>query len=86
MDRQVTRCRKDRHGNVLLLCNPGTDWSPRMKQDAIRDTEMGLHTYFVRWSDGQSTEIRIDQGPNGKYLRTTKDDPTRNDLEDLPDC
>ncbi|MGH7565766.1 MAG: DUF3892 domain-containing protein, partial [Gemmatimonadota bacterium] len=37
-------------------------------------------------SDGQSTEIRIVQGPNGKYLRTSKDDTTRNNLEDLPDC
>jgi hypothetical protein len=57
-----------------------------MKQDAIRDTEMGLHSYFVRWLDGQRTEIRVVQGPTGKYLRTNKDDTTRNNLEDLPEC
>ncbi|HYO46094.1 MAG TPA: DUF3892 domain-containing protein [Gemmatimonadota bacterium] len=86
MDRQVTKSRKDHYGDILVLCNPGAAWSPRLKQDAIRDTETGLHTYFVRWTDGQRSEIRVVQGPTGKYLRTDKDDPTRNNLEDLPDC
>jgi hypothetical protein len=86
VDRQVTKSRKDRYGDILVLCNPGTPWSPRLKQDAIRDTEMGLHTYFVRWSDGQRTEIRVVQGPTGKYLRTSKDGTARNNLEDLPEC
>jgi hypothetical protein len=86
VDRQVTRCRKDRYGDILVLCNPGAEWSPRLKQDAIRDTESGLHTYFVRWVDGRRTEIRVARGPAGKYLRTSRDDTTRNSLEDLPDC
>ena len=86
MDRQVTKSRKDRHGDILVLCNPGADWSLRLKQDAIRDIETGLHTYFVRWKDGQRTEIRVALGPAGKYLRTSKDGTTRNGLEDLPDC
>jgi hypothetical protein len=86
VDRQVTKSRKDRHGDILVLCNPGTEWSPRLKQDVIRDTETGLHTYFVRWADGQRTEIRVARGLAGKYLRTSKDDTTRNNLLDLPDC
>ena len=32
------------------------------------------------------TEIRVVNGPNGKYLRTDRDDTERNNLRDLPNC
>lgn len=86
MDRQVTGSRRDRYGDILAICNPGVAWSPRFKLDAIRDIELGLSTYYVRWLDGQRTEVRVVQGPNGKYLRTDKDDTPRNNLWDLPNC
>ena len=54
--------------------------------DAIADIESRRHTYFVRWRDGARTEIHIVNGPTGKYLRTDKDNTTRNNLDDLPDC
>lgn len=85
-DRQVTRTRKDRDGDILALCNAGQSWSPRQKRDAIDDIEMGRHSYFVRWADGKRTEIRVVNGPTGKYLRTDRDNTTRNNLDDLPDC
>jgi hypothetical protein len=57
-----------------------------VKADAIQDIESGVHGYYVPWPDGVRTEIRVVNGPNGKYLRTDKDNTTRNNLDDLPDC
>ena len=84
-DRPVRKTQKDADGDILALCNDGSNWSPRLKVDAIRDIETGTHTYHVPWTDGR-TEIRVVNGPTGKYLRTDRDNTTRNNLDDLPDC
>ena len=84
-DRAVTKTGKDRDGDITALCNPGMSWSPRSKRDAINDIESGTHTYHVPWTDGR-TEIRVVNGPKGKYLRTDRDSTSRNNLDDLPDC
>ncbi|MGU3361515.1 DUF3892 domain-containing protein [Methylobacterium sp. M6A4_1b] len=84
-DRAVRKTGKNAQGDITALCNDGDAWSPRRKQDAINDIETGLHTYHVPWTNGR-TEIRVVQGPNGKYLRTDRDQTTRNNLDDLPDC
>lgn len=82
-DRQVTHSGKDRDGDITALCNPSTTWSPRRKSDAIADIENRIHTYFVRWPDGVRTEVHVVNGPTGKYLRTDKDNTSRNNLDDL---
>ena len=56
-----------------------------MKADAITDIENGSYRYVVVWPE-KKTEIRVVNGPSGKYLRTDRDDTTRNNLADLPDC
>jgi len=84
-DRAVRRTRKDRDGDITALCDPGASWSPRDKWDAINDIETLNHTYHVPWTDGR-TEIRVVDGPTGKYLRTDRDSTPRNNLDDLPDC
>lgn len=84
-DRRVTRTRKDNDGDITALCNPGEVWSPRSKADAIRDIESKVHSYHVQWPE-KRTEIRVVNGPTGKYLRTDRDNTTRNNLDDLPDC
>ncbi len=84
-DRAVRRTRKDQDGDILALCNPGDIWSPRLKADAIHDIESGLHTYYVPWQSGR-TPIKVVKGPKGKYLRTDRDNTSRNNLDDLPDC
>jgi hypothetical protein len=84
-DRPVTKTGKDSQGDITRLCHPGEHWSPRSKADAIRDIEQRLHTYYVPWTSGR-TEIRVVDGPRGKYLRTDRDNTTRNNLDDLPDC
>jgi len=85
-DRAVYKTKKDNNGDILGLCNSGQHWSPRTKADAIRDIELGNIRYYVPWKDGIKTIIKVVSGANGKYLRTDKDQTTRNNLDDLPDC
>lgn len=84
-DRRVTQSRKDRDGDITALCNPGEAWSPRAKAGAIEDIEGGRHSYYVSLATGR-VEIRVVNGPGGKYLRTDADKTSRNNLDDLPDC
>lgn len=84
-DRAVRQTRKNRDGDITALCNPNDWWSPRGKSDVISDIELGHHTYYVPWVDGR-TEIRVVNGFQGKYLRTDRDNTSRNNLADLPDC
>ncbi len=85
-DRSVTKTSKDADGDILALCNGTAHWSPRHKSGAISDIELGLHRYYVDWSTGQRTWVRVVNGPTGKYLRTDRDSTSRNNLGDLPDC
>ena len=85
-DRRVTHTGKDSDGDITRLCNAGETWSPRSSSAAIKDIDDQVHTYYVRWSDGKRTNIHVVDGPTGKYLRTDKDNTTRNNLDDLPDC
>lgn len=83
LDRYVTHTKKDQNGDIAALGNPGTTWSPRAKADAIRDIEGGAIRYLVRWPE-KETVVRVVNGPTGKYLRTDRDETTRNNLNDLP--
>lgn len=84
-DRRVTQSRKDADGDITALCNPVEFWSPRQKPDAIDDIESERHTYYVL-VDGKRTNILVVNDPNGKYLRTSPDTTSHNNLDDLPDC
>lgn len=84
-DRAVRQTRKDRNGDILAVCDPGESWSPRGKDDVIKDIENGVHIYYVPWVTGR-TEIHVANGPTGKYLRTDRDGTPGNNLDDLPDC
>jgi hypothetical protein len=83
-DRRVRETGKDQ-GDITSLCNPGEQWSPRVKADAISDIESGSHRYFVR-EEGDNAWVRVVDGPTGKYLRTTADSSSNNNLDNLPDC
>ena len=85
-DRAVTRARHNSEGDVTAIGSPGAAWSPRLKVDAIRDIESGDHRYYVPWNDGVSTWIHVVDDPDGKYLRTSRDGTTRNNLDDLDEC
>jgi hypothetical protein len=85
-DRAVHKTGKNAEADITALCSDGEWWSPRAKADAIADIESGAHTYYVPWKTPGRTEIRVVDGPKGKYLRTDRDSTTRNNLDDLPDC
>lgn len=84
--RYVNKSGKDKDGDITKLCNAGEAWSPRKKADAVSDIENKVHEYFVKWTDGQETPIRVVNGATGKYLRTQRDGSTKNNLDDLQDC
>lgn len=85
-DRRVTQTGKNSQGDITSLCNTGQSWSPRSKADAISDIENRLHTYYVQWPE-KRTEIRVvDDRVKGKYLRTDRDQTSKNNLDDLPNC
>lgn len=85
-NRHVTRSRKDPNGNITALCNPAeTSWSPRAKADAIRDIETRIHTYYT-YVNGHVATVHVVNGRYGKYLSTSPDGTTHNNLDDLPDC
>lgn len=82
-ERPVTRATQDSAGNIVAVGNPGHPWSPRSPHEVIRDIEGRIHTYYVPWKSGR-TEIRVVSGSKGKYLRTDRDNTTRNNLDELP--
>ena len=84
--RYVTKTRKDNNGTITALCDAGAPWSPRTKSAAISDIEQDLCRYYVKWSKDEVTEIRVAGSGANKYLRTDRDETTRNNLADLPDC
>lgn len=84
--RYVRQTGKDSDGDITRLCNSGYEWSPRSKAKAISDIETGVHEYWVNWANSPETKIHVVNGPNGKYLRTDRDQTHRNNLDDLPDC
>lgn len=88
-DRAVRKTGKNSDGDITSLCDDGAPWSPRKKWDAIRDIENpNGHNYHVPWKSGR-TEIRVVEDSTvagGKYLRTDRDDTSKNNLDDLPDC
>ena len=84
--RYVRQTGKDNDGDITRLGNSGEFWSPRSKADAIQDIESGTHEYWVNWANYPETKIRVVTGTRGKYLRTDRDQTSKNNLDDLPDC
>jgi hypothetical protein len=82
-DRSVRQTGKNQLGNIISLADSGQLWSPRSSEDCIRDIETGVHTYFVPWTTGR-TEIGVVASPYGKYLKTDRDNTSRNNLDELP--
>ncbi|MGY2747671.1 DUF3892 domain-containing protein [Arthrobacter sp. UYCu723] len=82
-DRPVTHSRKDQYGNITALGNPNGAWSVRSSSLIISDIQARAHTYYVPWQSGR-TEISVVHGSYGPYLRTDRDNTSRNNLDDLP--
>lgn len=85
VERKVTGSKKDVSGNIVALCNLSEWWSPRFTIEAIDDIQEQFYSYYVI-VDGQKVDIKVINGPSGKYLRTDPDKTEMNNLDYLPDC
>ena len=80
--RNVERSGKDSDGDITKLCG---SWGSTSKVLAIREIEASTHNYVVRVGRTE-VKVLVKQGPSGKYLTTSPDGRTRNNLDDLPSC
>ncbi len=80
MDRRIKATQKDRNGNIVALCNPGEDWSPRSKEAVLRDIKSAKRSYYVQEVQ-QKMYVRATQG---NVLQTTSDRASKNNLDNLP--
>ena len=79
-ERKIKHIRKNLFGEIVALCNPEENWSPRQKHDAIQDIENGVYEYHIQWEKIR-IDIRVAEGPDGKYLCTDYDKPLIHKLE-----
>jgi len=86
IERQVTGSDKDADGDITKLCNPNQYWSPCSKSDAIADIEGGTISYYVGSGRSKAYVQVVNDPVKGKYLRTTADSSSSNNLDNLPDC
>ncbi|MDH2413794.1 tyrosinase family protein [Nocardioides sp. CER19] len=84
--RWVLGCDREDGGRVTRLCNPAAGWSPRTAIEVIDDITSGRHRYFVYRFPFTLAAIRVVQGSDGPFLRTTPDGSTGNNLDRLPAC
>lgn len=82
MDRRVTGTKRDRHGNIVALCNSGESWSPRGAADVARDIKSNKKSYYVKEA-GRSSYVRV---VAGNALESTNDPSSKNGLDKLPVC
>jgi hypothetical protein len=83
--RRVRSTGKGENQVITRLCNSWETWSPREKADAIRDIEIGLHSYYVNVG-GDEVDVHVVNMNGQKHLRTDPDGKGRNNLADLSDC
>ena len=85
-ERRVTHTGKDDDGDITVLCNPGSSWSRRSKDDAIKDIDDDIFDYFVQTEINKTYVHVVNDSTKGKYLRTTADATSDDNLNNLPDC
>ncbi len=83
-DRRVAETGKDSDGDIIRLCNIGI-WPSVSRDEAIKHIENGVHTYYVN-AAGYRTDVHVVKVGFKKYLRTTADKTSKNNLDNLPDC
>ena len=81
-DRRVTKTGKSGGGNITALCGA---WGRRNSNDAIKDIDDNVHTYYVQ-QPGTSRADVIVVNDTPRYLRSTPDTTSLNNLDKLPDC
>lgn len=81
----------DRESAYQRITHLGGDWGAggsRIKvteDDAIKHIESGLYTYHVKTAY-RDVNVFVSSNNGRKYLRTTSDDTTKDNLLSLPEC
>lgn len=78
--RKVTHSKKDSDGDILGLKGP---WGDDTSRNIISHIENGVHSYYVN-ETGSATDVRVVKEGSKKYLRTTADASSKNNLDNLP--
>lgn len=81
MSKQVTHVRKDLNGDITAIGQKYV-WEHPL-QSAIANIEAGRESYFVLVNGIRATVIVASNGYR-KYLKTTADTTTKNNLDSLP--
>lgn len=84
-DRKVNKTGKDSDGDITALCSDES-WFRVTKNQAIEHIDNKTHTYYVQQPGTSRVDIRVVNGPSGKYLRSDQDKNSKNNLNNLPDC
>lgn len=84
-ERRVRKTGKNREGDITSLCSDGEWWSPRTMSDSIRDIENDAYRYYVE-QEAPRVYVKVVSEGGKKYLRTTSDKSSKNNLDNLPDC
>lgn len=86
--RKVTMVKKDANGDITALCNPDeTWWKEVSKAQAISDIEAGRRTYYTSVQNGIRKDVIVVHDRSvagGKYLRSSPDTVSPNNLDELP--
>lgn len=80
-DARITHVRKDRDGDITDVGNKNSwEWSV---ERVIASIENGSNTFYVMCP--QRADVLVRETPAGrKFLKTTADTTTKNNLDDLP--
>lgn len=78
-NRLITENKISFNGNIIALYNPYESWSPRYKNDAIRDIESNNYNYFMM-VNGKHVNIKVKVINGNKQLVYEKDETLSDNL------
>ncbi|MFZ4071640.1 MAG: DUF3892 domain-containing protein [Caulobacterales bacterium] len=86
-NRRITCINKtDRFNPWERIRKVGGPWGSTTQEQAIRDIDAGLHSYFVQRA-GVEVGVIVAISPYGnRYLKTRPDGEQPNNLLELPEC
>jgi hypothetical protein len=71
-----------RHERIRAI---GGSWGKHTQDDAIRNIESGIHSYYTI-GGGSTANVIVAVHLGRKYLKTDADTTTRDNLLSLPEC
>ena len=73
------------HKGIKSVGGPWTP-SPTTRSQVVEHIDHGTHTYFVKGGDGSQADVITKGTAPNKYISTTRDDSTKDNLLSKPAC